>query len=518
MHDALAEGGDYLILLDLVDADGWPAVELPALADTGLYRELLTAVAEGARAAGLSGLVLRGHPPPVDRHLHWSSITPDPAVIEANLAPAADLVELFRVNQALFAAAADCGLTPYRLHYNGRESDSGGGGQITIGGPTPEASPFFQEPRLLPRLIRYFNHHPALSYWLAPESIGSGSQAPRPDEGPRERWLELEIALEQLARCAVPDPGLLWASLAPFLADSAGNSHRSELNIEKLWNPHLGARGLLGLVELRPFRMAPDAATFAAEAALLRAIVARLMLHPFDHPLVDWGDQLHSRFALPHHLIMDLHAVLDDLAAHGLGLNEPLSRLLLDDSRREIGHLLWRGVCVRVLSALEFWPLIGDVTAQQPSDSRLVDASTSRIELSLSAEPGCSLEGWELRVNGFASPLQADPDGAPMRLTGIRYRSFVPSTGLHPNLPALDRVELILAPPSAEQALRLVLFEWRPQGGGYPGLPKHREEARQRRDERLLVTEVAIASLPPPVQAPAEAPAACCFDLRRALI
>jgi len=112
--------------------------------------------------------------------------------------------------------------------------------------------------------------------------------------------------------------------------------------------------------------------------------------------------------------------------------------------------------------------------------------------------------------------LQFEPGGVPLRPTGIRYRSFVPWTGLHPNMPATDRVELVLVPPGAEQALRLVLFEWRPQGGGYPGLPSDREEARRRRDERLVVTEVATASLPPVLQVPAGALTACCFDLRRA--
>jgi uncharacterized protein (DUF2126 family) len=517
LRDPLAELGDYLILLDTLETAGeaWVTLELPACSDTGCLLGLLALAAQGALAAGLTGLVLRGHPPPMDRHLHWSSLTPDPAVIEANLAPAADATELYRVNQTLFQAAEGLGLAPYRLHYNGRETDSGGGGQLTIGGPTPEASPFFLEPRLLPRLVRYFNHHPALSYWLAPESVGSGSQAPRPDEGPRERWLELAVALEQLERRPFPDPSFLWASLAPFLADSAGNSHRSEINIEKLWNPHLGSRGLLGLVELRPFRMAPDASTFAAEGALLRAIVARLMHHPYEPPLMDWGDRLHSHFSLPHHLTLDLLAVLADLERHGLGLGEPLRRLLLDDSQREIGHLLWRGVCVRVLSALEFWPLIGDVTAHQPSDSRLIDASTTRIELTLSSDPGQTLDGWELRVNGFAAPLRREPDPTPMLLAGIRYRSFVPWQGLHPRLPAVDRVELVLVPPEAEQALCVTLFEWRPKGGPYLGLPQSREEARRRRDERLVVTEVAAASLPPAHQPPAGALGECCFDLRR---
>ena len=112
-------------------------------------------------------------------------MTPDPAVIEANLAPASSLDAFYLSNAALFAAAEDLGLCPYRLHYNGGEADSGGGGQLTLGGPSAELSPFFVEPHLLPRLVRYFNRHPSLSYWQAPDSIGSGSQAPRADEGRR---------------------------------------------------------------------------------------------------------------------------------------------------------------------------------------------------------------------------------------------------------------------------------------------------------------------------------------------
>ena len=69
---------------------------------------------------------------------------------------------------------------------------------------------------------------------------------------------------------------LLYASLAPFLADTSGNVHRSELNIEKLWNPNLPGRGYLGLVELRAFRMPRSPERAAAIAALRRAIAAML--------------------------------------------------------------------------------------------------------------------------------------------------------------------------------------------------------------------------------------------------
>ncbi|MCB1901211.1 MAG: transglutaminase family protein [Rhodocyclaceae bacterium] len=517
LRDELAEAGILLLLLDALPEDqgGWPAIELPAVFEHDRFCELLGVIGRAASAAGLTGLVLRGHPPPVDGRLQWTSLTPDPAVIEANLAPATSLQEFYRVNAALFAAADNLGLYPCRLHYNGGEADSGGGGQLTLGGPTAQQSPFFLTPHLLPRLVRYFNRHPALSYWQAPDSIGSGSQAPRADEGPQERRAELEVAIEQIERRESPTPEFIWASLAPFLADSAGNSHRSELNIEKLWNPYLGARGLAGLVEFRAFRMAQDAETLSAEAALLRSVVARLACHPFDEPLVDWGSRLHDQFALPWYLAHDLREVFADLDRHGLALGEHIETLLLDDSRRELRSLDWAGLRVRVLTAQEFWPLIGDVTTQQPSDSRLVDASTQRIELRICAHDASQLEGLVLRVNDCKVPLRVEADGpATLGLAGIRYRSFVPLHGLHPQLPAMDRIELVLTLGAAE-ALRLTLFNWHPRGEAYEGLPRDREEARRRRAERVVVEALAVADLPEPREAPSRAYGEYCFDLRR---
>ena len=139
----------------------------------------------------------------------------------------------------------------------------------------------------------------------------------------------------------------------------------------------------------------------SAEAALLRAVVARLMHAPYDEPLIDWGSQLHNRFALPWYLAQDLRAVLADLERHGLGLGAHLEALLLDDSRRELCSLEWAGLSIRVVAAQEFWPLIGDVTTQQPSDSRLVDASTQRIELRVSASDPAQLADLALQVNGY---------------------------------------------------------------------------------------------------------------------
>ena len=117
-----------------------------------------------ARACGLQALVFAGATPPVDATLELTTVTPDPAVIEINSAPSRNCAEFLWRSQQVYAAAAAHGLSPYRLYFNGQVADSGGAGQVTFGGPTPETSPFVTNLQLLPRLVRYFNRHPALSY------------------------------------------------------------------------------------------------------------------------------------------------------------------------------------------------------------------------------------------------------------------------------------------------------------------------------------------------------------------
>jgi uncharacterized protein (DUF2126 family) len=519
--DDLAVEGLYLVALGCAPTgpgdSPQPCIELPGFPEVATFMAFVQRLARAAVDAGLGHLVWRGFPPPVDETMAWTTLTPDPAVLEVNEAPAASAAEFLAMSRTLFAVAETEGLAPYRLQYNGVISESGGGGQFTLGGPSPARSPFFVAPRLMARLVEYLNHHPALSYWFAPVYIGSYSQSPRADENVPESFSELQVALRQLAATNSPEPEFIWRSLSPFLVDTSGNAHRSEVNIEKLWNPYLPGRGRLGLVEFRAFRMAMDAETATAIAAMLRALAAMLGRQTEYRPLIEWGSRLHDRFSLPFYLRQDLRSVFSDLEAAGFGLGAAITGRLTADDWRHVGHTGFAGCRLDVERAIEFWPLLGDAATQQ-GGSRLVDASTTRLQLSLRpcGAPAPDLDGWQLLANRYRVPLRREQDeSGPVFIAGLRYRAFVPWTGLHPGLGAQGPVELTLLPPGAERGLRVTLHDWQPQGNAYDGLPETIEEARRRIRERFVEEEIATAAAPGAIDPPPEALSEHCLDLRR---
>jgi uncharacterized protein (DUF2126 family) len=416
---------------------------------------------------------------------HWLTVTPDPGVVEVNMAPCSTARGFAAQLRQVYAAADAAGLAATRYRFNGDIADSGGGGQLSLGGSRPAASPFVRYPHVLPALLRYINNHPALSFWFANECVGSASQGPRPDEGVRERWEELDVTLgwlERLADRGELTPEQLWHTLGPLLVDSAGNSHRAEVNVEKLWNPHVATHGMrhgkMGIIELRSIRMPERPEMLAAVAALFRSIVARLIVSHYRAPLVDWHDELHDRFALPAALSRDLRIVLGDLDEHELGLPAELRREL--DAWRPQGITCRLGDATLTLRpALEFWPLVGDVASQERAGARLVDSSTQRWEISID---GSGPD--RVAIGGRWAHLRAIGDG--VRAIGVRRRVFQPSPGLHPGLPHTD--PLILEWGWGGRAQHIELWAWRPSGGAYSGLPDDEKTALIRRQERIAVT------------------------------
>ncbi|MBL8627338.1 MAG: transglutaminase family protein [Myxococcales bacterium] len=456
------------------------------------YEVTAAAITAAASAPDAEVAALLAAPPQAPPSPGALTVTPDPGVVEVNMAPCATLVEFHAQLAAIDAAAAAAGLAATRFRWNGEQVDSGGGGQLTIGGPSPSASPCFTHPALLPRLLRYVHNHPALSYWFMGEFAGSASQAPRPDEGVRERADELALAcaeLEHLAATGASTPALQWQTVAPILVDASGNPHRAELNVEKLWNPSGGARGCLGLIEWRAFRMAPSVEALAAAAALVRAVAARCAVAAYDAPWHDWGPALHHRWALPSELAADLDDVLADLAGHGFDL-APLAPALASYRDRVLVTTATPTLAITLRPAVEFWPLFGDVASQERAGARAVDGSTERIELAIATDPDAPAP--RLVVAGRGVALAAQRPGH--YRVGIRRRRFVPSPGFLPTVPADEPLRLTVGDDAG--AVAIEVFAWQPGGGPYAALPADAAEAATRRAARVAIAPVAAPAWP----------------------
>lgn len=520
LFDSLASEGCYLFVIKerITSEDASSiCVELPDIKNVSDFLGCLAVFETAAQEAELDQLQFQGYPPPVDHHVSWTTITPDPAVIEINQAPQPDIRSFHAASRELYEITHELGLSPYRLHYNGNITDSGGGGQFTLGGQTPQTSPFLSTPELLPRLIRYFCLHPCFSYLFATDYVGSASQSPRIDENTRDSFRELNIALDQLQRQTECSPEFLWSSLAPFLADASGNSHRSELNIEKLWNPYLPLRGCLGLLEFRAFRMPYSPQRSTAIALLLRATTAMLSENNLAPRLQDWGDELHDRFALPLFLQKDLKSVFYDLEKTGYALEACIQTELLSSPDRSSWSIDFEGCRLSIEQAIEFWPLVGDTASQETGGSRLVDSSSQRLQVSLrqQEDSDLSLSDWRLQTAGTIIPLQlVSDDSVDIGITALRYRDFVPWRGLHPFVKPTSPVTLYLSHPARDKAISISLFNWRADNTPYAGLPENPDEAQQRRDERLVVKTIQSSEIPPAPLPPAVADKNFTIDLR----
>ena len=414
--------------LSVEHRDGHLCIFLPPVMSADAFVDLISAVEAAASDTGLP-VRLEGYPPPRDPRISEVKVTPDPGVIEVNIQPSSNWKDLSFVHKALYEEARHCGLDSSSFLVNGRPTGSGGGAHIVLGGASPTDSPFLRRPDLLGSIIRYWQHHPALSYFFAGTFIGPTSQAPRIDEARHDQLYEMELALKQL-----PSPGqsaspwLVDRVLRHLLVDVTGNTHRSEICIDKLYSPD-GPTGRLGLVEFRSFEMPPHVDMSLAQQLLLRALIAWFWTTPYTRELKPHGTALNDEFMLPHILWQDLNAVLKEVSdGTGVEFDPSWYQAHFEFRFPWIGKAKYDGVTIELRHALEQWNVLGEEGAVGGT-ARFVDSSLERLEIKVEGDLGHK----QLLCNGIVVPLTRD-ELSGHQYSGVRYRTWLPASCLHPTI------------------------------------------------------------------------------------
>ncbi len=465
--------------------DGVLYVFLPPTEALEDFVDLVARVEAAAAKVGCA-VVVEGYGPPSDARLESMSITPDPGVIEVNVAPSASFAEQRDELETLYDQARQARLSTESFDYDGTHGGTGGGNHITLGGPTPADSPLLRRPDLLVSLLTYWQRHPALSYLFSGRFIGTTSQAPRVDEGRSEALYELEIAFAEIARLTASGAPAAWVTdraLRHLLTDITGNTHRAEFCIDKLYSPD-SPRGRLGLLELRGFEMPPHFQMAMVQSLLVRALVAWFWDEPLRAPLIRHELNLHGRYLLPHFVIHDIADVCADLRAHDINFDTSWLDPFTEFRFPRIGTAVFDHVEIELRGAIEPWNTLGEESTGTGT-ARYVDSSVERIQV---RTIGADRQRHIVTCNGYPIPMLAT-DNPDIQVGGVRYRAWQPPSALHPTITVDGPLRFELVDITTGNSRGGCTYHVsHPGGRAYDTPPVNAVEAESRRGRRFEAT------------------------------
>ncbi|OLP02499.1 transglutaminase [Mycolicibacterium porcinum] len=464
---------------------GFLYIYLPPTEELDDFVDLVARI-ESAAAKLDTPVVIEGYGPPPDARIASMSITPDPGVIEVNVAPSASFDEQRQQLETLYEQARQVRLSTESFDVDGTHGGTGGGNHITLGGITPADSPLLRRPDLLVSLLTYWQRHPSLSYLFAGRFVGPTSQAPRVDEGRPEALYELEIAFAEIARLTSGGGAQAWVvdrALRHLLTDLTGNTHRAEFCIDKLYNPD-SVRGRLGLLELRGFEMPPHFQMAMVQSLLVRALVARFWEEPLRAPLIRHGANLHGRYLLPHFVIQDIAQVAADLRAHGINFDTSWLDPFTEFRFPRVGTAVYDGVEIELRGAIEPWNVLGEESTGGGT-ARYVDSSVERFQVRL---VGADRHRYIVTANGYPIPLLAT-DNPDVQVGGVRFRAWQPPSALHPTITVDTPLRFELVDCATGQSKGGCTYHVaHPGGRSYDTPPVNAVEAESRRGRRFEAT------------------------------